>query len=74
MANVTYTTQVITAQTRRAAYQRLASLCEHIPYLKEEGTGGNINLVSIVRNADNSISITLTGPISAEQREHLGLP
>lgn len=66
MAQTSYTTQVITAQTRRAAYQRLGLLCDHIPNL-------GVDLVSIVRNGDNSVTITLTGPLPTEQLEHLGL-
>lgn len=67
MAQVSYTTPRITLQTRKRAYELLGSLCEHLPNL-------GVDLVSIVRNADNTVTITLTGPLDAEQREHLGLP
>lgn len=67
MPNAIYTTQPITAQTKRKAYQLLGSLCEHLPSL-------GVDLVSVVRNGDNTVTITLTGALSAEQRDHLGLP
>ena len=67
MAVTTYTTPRITAQTRREAYGRFAALLVHIPYF----TG--VDIVSIVRNEDNSVTITLTNPIPADQLEHLGL-
>lgn len=61
-----YTTPRITAQTKRRAYELLASLLDHLPNL-------GIDLVSIVRNADNSVTITLTNPIPADRLDHLGL-
>jgi hypothetical protein len=66
VAQASYTTARITAQTRKRAYELLGDLCNHLP-------GLGIDLVSIVRNADNSVTITLTGPVAAEQLEHLGL-
>lgn len=67
MADTTYTpSRQITAQTRVRAYQLLADLLVHLPQL-------GVDLVSIVRNQDNTVSITLTGPVTASQLEHLGL-
>lgn len=66
MAQTSYTTARVTAQTRLKAYEKLSNAIQHIPYL-------GVDLVSVVVNADNSITVTLTGPINAEQREHLGL-
>lgn len=67
MAQTAYTTQRVTAQTRAKAYERLCVLLTHIPHY----TG--VDLVSIVRNPDNSITITLTNPVPPEQVDHLGL-
>lgn len=67
MAQFAYTSQVsVTLATRRAAYERLALMLVHL-----DGLG--INLVSIVRNADNTITITTNQAIPAEQLDHLGL-
>ena len=52
----TYTTQPVTLATRAAAYDRLALFLQHCDAY-------NINLISIVRNADNSVTITGTPPI-----------
>lgn len=67
MATTIYTTPRVTAQTRKRAYTLLGLLLDHIPYYQ------GIDIVSIVRNADNSVTITLTNPIPADQLEHLGL-
>jgi aspartate carbamoyltransferase regulatory subunit len=62
-----YTSPRITAQTRKRAYALLGLLIDHIPHFQ------GIDIVSIVRNADNSVTITLTNPLPADQLEHLGL-
>lgn len=67
MAQTSYTTQVITAQTRKAAYRKLGELIDHIPHFP------GVDIVSIVRNGNNSITITLSNPLSADQAVHLGL-
>lgn len=61
---MTYTTPRVTVGTRKRAYELLADLFAHLPNL-------GVDIVSVVRNSDNSITITLTGPLSADQREHL---
>lgn len=66
MAQTSYTSPVITAGTRRVAYERLALLLTHLDAL-------NINLVSIVRNADNTITVTVASAVPPEQLIHLGL-
>jgi aspartate carbamoyltransferase regulatory subunit len=67
MAQTAYTTPIITAQTRKRAYAQLGLLIDHIPHYQ------GIDIVSIVRNGDNSVTITLTNPIPADQLDHLGL-
>lgn len=58
MAQTTYTTtHAVTLATRAIAYERLATFLLHCDAY-------NINLVSIVRNADNTITITGSGPIT----------
>lgn len=63
MPNTTYTTRrSVTLATRAQAYDKLAEILQHLDAL-------NLNLVSIVRNADNTISITVNNPIRAD---HIG--
>lgn len=65
MAQTTYTsTTVVTLATRAEAYNRAARLLLHLDAL-------NLNLVSIIVNADHTVSFTLNNPISAEQLDHL---
>lgn len=65
MARTVYTTPVIAAGGRRAAMRQLGDLLEHLEPL-------GLSLVSVVRNADNSVAITLSGPLPTGQIEHLG--
>lgn len=67
MAQTSYTTRQITVDTRKHAYSRLSQLIDHLPYFQ------GIDLVSITRNADNTITIVLSNPIPLGQLEHLGL-
>lgn len=67
MAQTSYTpTAVVTLQNRKAVYDHLVVFLQHLDAF-------NINLVSIVRNADNTITITVSSPIAADQLDHLGL-
>jgi hypothetical protein len=67
MANVyTSTNKVDTENAKRVAYHKLRSLIDHL-----EGLG--VDLLALSVNPDKTISITLTGPVSAEQLAHLGL-
>jgi hypothetical protein len=60
------TTQAVTLATRAAAYERLANVFLHLDSL-------DLNLISVVRNADNTITFTFDKPISKpEQIPHLG--
>jgi len=57
MAQTSYTTtHAVTLATRARAYQLLAEFLLHCDAY-------NINVISIVRNADNTITITASGPI-----------
>lgn len=67
MAQTTYVSkQAVTLATRSAAYERIAMFMIHLDAL-------GLNLVSIVRRADNFIEIILNNPLPAEQVDHLGL-
>lgn len=53
----TYVTpQIDTLNKRRIAYERLASLLQHLHNL-------NINLLSLVRNPDTTVTITTNNPL-----------
>lgn len=68
MANIHTSKVAITTQALRiAAYRSLESLCEHLIPM----TG--INLISIVVNADHTITVTLSAALPADQIDHLGL-
>ena len=70
MATVIYTSiQAVTLATRDIAYQKLATLMEHL----DHGFDGAIDLVSVTVNADHTITVVLTGPLPAAQLTHLGL-
>lgn len=63
----TYTsTRPVTLATRQAAYDRVILLCEHLDHL-------GINLVSIIVNADRTVSVTLDDVLPPEQLSHLGV-
>jgi hypothetical protein len=68
MANVVYTSKVrvTTIPLRDLAYEKIRDLTTHL------GQFG-ANLVSIVVEADKSITVTLTGALPVEQVDHLGL-
>lgn len=67
MAQTTYVSKVaVTMQTRAIAYERLSLLLQHLEPL-------NLNLVSVVRRADNFVEVTLNNPLPANQIDHLGL-
>lgn len=66
MAQASHISPRITAATRRRAYLALGELLDHIP-------GLGVDLVSIVRNADNTVTITFTGPIDDAQADHLNI-
>lgn len=60
MPNTTYTSRkAVTLATRAAAYEKLSEILLHLDAL-------NLNLVSIVRNGDNTVSITVSNPIRAD--------
>lgn len=67
MTQTTYITPVITAGKRRAAYSRFADLFTHIPSFP------GVDIVSITRNANNTVTIILTNPLPLDQEAHLGL-
>lgn len=57
MAQTSYTTTVAATLANRAEfYQRIAWFLLHCDAY-------NINVISIVRNADNTVTITASGPI-----------
>lgn len=65
MAQTSYTsTTVITLANRAAAYERAARMLQHLDAL-------NLNLVSIVVNADKTVTVTLNNPVPADQLSHL---
>lgn len=67
MPTYTRTLPNLNAATRHAAYQKLALLCTHIENL-------NTDLLSVsINTSTRVISVELTNPLSAEQRDHFGL-
>lgn len=67
MAQTTYVSKhAVTLATREEAYERLALFLKHLHPL-------NLNLVSIVRRADNFVEVTLNDPLPGHQVDHLGL-
>lgn len=67
MANVTYTSVVAaTAQNRARVYESIAVMCAHLIPL-------GIDLVSISKDVNSFVLVTVTGAISQAQRTHLGL-
>lgn len=67
MANVVYTSQVaVNAQNKRRAYELLCVLISHLPSF-------GVDLVALSLNADRTVSVTLTGPVPADQLDHVGL-
>lgn len=67
MPTYTRTLPNLNAATRHAAYQKLALLCSHIESL-------NTDLLSVsVNTTTRVVSVELTNPISADQRDHFGL-
>lgn len=65
MANTTYTSAtVVNLGTRQLAYMRLCRILLHLDQL-------NLNLLDIVLNGDNTVSITLNNPIPAGVLAHL---
>lgn len=67
MAQVTYASKVaVTQANKRIAYEYLVTLINHLPAF-------GVDLLSVQVNADKTISITLTGPLPDDQREHLGV-
>jgi hypothetical protein len=67
MAQTTYTsTQAVSLSTRAAAYDRLAQFLQHCD-------GWNINVLSIVLNADNTVSITVSKAVPAQYGADLQL-
>lgn len=68
MATYSYTTLTpITAQTRIAAYAIAADMLVHLPYL-------GLNLLSLVVNADHTVTVTLDGTIRADHQGFWNLP
>lgn len=67
MAQTTYVSQqAVTLGTRGAAYQRLSNMLLHFDTF-------NLNLLSVIKRADNFIEVTLNNPLPPEQIDHLGL-
>lgn len=67
MAQTVYRSKVaVTMANRSAAYDKVALLMEHLDVL-------GLNLVSLTRDANNFIVVTLNAPLPAEQVDHLGL-
>lgn len=67
MAQTVYRSKVaVTMANRSAAYEAAASLMVHLDRL-------GLNLISLVRDANNFIVVTLNAPLPAGQVDHLGL-
>jgi hypothetical protein len=67
MAQTIYQSKVaVTMATRSAAYEAAASLMLHLDHL-------GLNLISLVRDTNNFIVVTLNAPLPVEQVDHLGL-
>lgn len=67
MAVTSYTSiAAVTLATRAKAYERAASLLIHLHAL-------NLNLISLVVNADKTVTVTLNNPLPASQLAHLSL-
>lgn len=63
-----YTSQhAVTLATRSRAYEMLGDMLAHFNSL-------GINLVSIVRNGDNTITVTIDAPIRADHAGFWDLP
>lgn len=61
-----YTTTTDARVNRALAYERLATMFQHLDAL-------NVNVTAIVLNADGTVSVTTNAAISAAQRAHVGL-
>jgi hypothetical protein len=67
MAQTTYTSKVaVTQQNKLKAYEMLTVLIQHLPSF-------GVDLVSITRDANNFVIVTLTGDIPVDQLDHVGL-
>lgn len=67
MAQTSYVSRVAANQQNRDSfYIQLASLLLHLDAL-------NLNLISIVRNPDFTVTVTLNNPIPDGQLLHLGV-
>lgn len=67
MAQTVYVSKVaVSLATRTAAYNALRTLIHHLDAF-------DLNLISIVRRADNFIEITINNPLPVGQADHLGL-
>lgn len=58
--------QAVTLQTRRAAYQLVNLMLDHLDAL-------NLNLLKIELVAGNFVEVTLSNPMPVEQIDHLKL-
>lgn len=65
-ATIYVSKQAVTLQNRAHAYEMTASFLLHLDTF-------NLNVVSIIRRADNFIEITINNPIPAAQLSHLEL-
>jgi hypothetical protein len=67
VAQTVYTPPYIATLGNRAVfYERIALMLRHLDAL-------DINLVSIVRNGNSTVTITVDKPIADEQLAHLGI-
>ena len=67
MPTYTRTLPNLNAATRAAAYEKLALLCTHIRVL-------NSDILSIsIDTATRVVTVVLTNPIDADQRDHFGV-
>lgn len=66
MAQTTYTSTTVTLATRRLAYEKLVIMLQHLDAL-------NLNLQGVVLNANNTVTVTLSGPIPADLLSNLRL-
>lgn len=64
VAQCSYTLPLV--PTHGSVYELLADICGHLPNL-------DADLVSIVRDTDDTVTITFTKPIPDKHAEHLGI-